>query len=100
MASYLHVLGQLFLLVRLPAWHANLGHRVIRTAKLHAADTGMLCGLLGADEHRLELDGALAGSAFETFAVNELVRQVGSSPLAPLLRLHQTPTSAGTRSTS
>jgi predicted AAA+ superfamily ATPase len=40
--NHLHALEQLFLLIRLPAWHANLGHRVVRSAKLHIADTGML----------------------------------------------------------
>jgi len=54
-------LEQLFLVVRLPAWHANLGHRVIRSAKLHIADTGMLCSLLGVDTDHLTEDGILAG---------------------------------------
>lgn len=87
-ASYLRVLEQLFLIVRLPAWHANLGYRVIRTPKLHLADTGMLCSLIGADAGRLEQDDSLAGSAFETFAVTEVVRQAGCSALGPLLTFH------------
>jgi uncharacterized protein len=45
-ANHLRALEQLFLVVRLPAWHSNLSHRVIRTAKLHVADTGMLCSLI------------------------------------------------------
>ena len=86
--NHLRALEQLFLVVRLPAWHANLGHRVIRTAKLHMADTGMLCALLGVDAKRLETDGGIAGSAFETFVVNEIVRQASVSDLGPLLSLH------------
>ena len=73
--NHLHALEQLFLLIRLPAWHANLGHRLVRSAKLHIADTGMLCSLIGVDAKRLVEDGTLAGSVFETFAVTELIKQ-------------------------
>lgn len=86
-ASHLRTLEQLFLVVRLPAWHANLGHRIIRSAKLHVADTGMLCSLIGVDAQRLNEDGAIAGSVFETFAVDEVVRLIGVSDLGPLLKL-------------
>lgn len=84
-ANHLRALEQLFLVVRLPAWHTNLGHRVIRTAKLHVADTGMLCSLIGVDAKRLETDGGIAGSVFETFVVNEIVRQASVSDLGQLL---------------
>ncbi|HEU4905110.1 MAG TPA: ATP-binding protein [Solirubrobacterales bacterium] len=86
--KYLRSLEQLFLVVRLPAWHANLGHRVIRSTKLHIADTGMLCSLLGVDTERLTTDGTLAGGIFETFAVNEVMRQAGCGAFAHDLRLH------------
>jgi predicted AAA+ superfamily ATPase len=87
-ANRLHSLEQLFTLIRLPAWHANLGHRVIRSDKLHLADTGMLCFLIGADSTRLEADGTVAGSVFETFAVTELVRLAATSALDTQLNLH------------
>ncbi|HKI67721.1 MAG TPA: ATP-binding protein [Solirubrobacterales bacterium] len=87
-ANHVRALDQLFLVVRLPAWHANLGHRVIRSAKLHIADTGMLCSLLGVDTDRLTEDGTLAGAVFETFVVNEVVRLVSVAELASLLSLH------------
>jgi uncharacterized protein len=87
-ANHLRGLEQLFMILRLPAWHANLGHRVIRTAKLHVADTGMLCALIGINADRLVDDGGVAGSVFETFAVNELVRQASVSELGPLLNLY------------
>lgn len=86
-ASHLRALEQLFMIVRLPAWHANLGHRVVRTAKLHVADTGMLCSLIGVNAERLAEDGEVAGSVFETFVVNEIVRQASVSEMGPLLNL-------------
>lgn len=87
-ANHLRTLEQLFIVLRLPAWHPNLGHRVIRSAKLHIADSGLLCSLLGVDARRLEVDGEIAGSAFETFAVIELVRQAGVSDLSPRMSLY------------
>ncbi len=87
-ANHLRALEQLFMIVRLPAWHANLGHRVVRSTKLHVADTGMLCSLIGVDAGRLEHDGAIAGSVFESFVVNEVVRQTSVSELGPLLSLY------------
>ncbi len=86
--NHLHALEQLFLVIRLPAWHANLGHRLVRSAKLHIADTGMLCSLIGVDAKRLVEDGTLAGSVFETFAVTELVKQADAGELAPELSFH------------
>lgn len=93
--NHLHSLEQLFMVVRLPAWHANLGHRVVRTPKLHIADSGLLCSLIGVDPERLTTDGTLAGSVFETFAVTEILRQAGVSELAPGLAPHHYRDQAG-----
>lgn len=87
-ANRLRSLEQLFTIIRLPAWHANLGHRVIRSDKLHVADSGMLCSLIGVDATRLERDGAVAGSVFETFAVAEVIRQAAASAFSVQLHLH------------
>jgi predicted AAA+ superfamily ATPase len=86
--NHLLALEQLFLLVRLPAWHANLGHRVIRSPKVHVTDTGMLCALIGVDVRRLVEEGELAGSVFETFAVTELIRQASAGDLAAQISFH------------
>lgn len=91
----LRSLEQLFMVLQLPAWHANLGHRVIRTPKLHIADSGLLCSLIGADEQRLVEDGELAGSVFETFAVTEIVRQSSVGDLWPKLLPHHYRDQAG-----
>jgi len=93
--SRLRSLEQLFIVLRLPAWHVNLGHRVIRTPKLHIADTGLLCSLIGADEQRLIEDGELAGAVFETFAVTEIVRQASVADHWPRPRAHHYRDQAG-----
>lgn len=87
-ASYLHMLEQLFLVIRLPAWHVNLGHRVVKSAKVHLADTGLLCALLGFDSERLVQDAGVGGAAFETFVVTEIARSLAYSASGPLLRLY------------
>lgn len=73
--SYLQVLERLFLVrIRLP-WHRNLGKRQVKAPKLYVADTGLLAAILGIDHNRLETDGGIVGSMFETFVANELERQ-------------------------
>lgn len=86
--NHLRSLEQLFLVARLPAWHANLGHRVVRGPKLHVADSGLLCSLIGADAERLVADGTMAGGIFETFAVTEVMRQAASGDFAHDVTLH------------
>lgn len=86
--NHLRSLEQLFLLIRLPAWHKNLGHRVVRSAKLHVADTGMLCSLIGVGAARLAADGNVAGPVFETFVVTETIRLISASALASEIHFH------------
>jgi len=93
--KHLRGLEQLFLIVQIPAWHANLGHRIVRSPKLHLADTGMLCSLIGADAHRLTTDGTLAGGIFETFVVTEILRQASCGDFAHNLRLYHYRDQAG-----
>ncbi|HWK28679.1 MAG TPA: ATP-binding protein [Solirubrobacter sp.] len=73
--AHTSLLETLFLTVRLPAWSTNLLNRTIRTPKVFVADSGLLCHLTGAAPERLIADGNLAGPAFETFVVTELLRQ-------------------------
>ena len=79
------LLENLFLVRRLPSWHANLGSRQIKTPKLHLVDSGLLTHLLGADAERLERDAQLAGQVFETFVAMELDRQSEWSRSKPFL---------------
>jgi uncharacterized protein len=69
------LLETLFLITRLPAWSTNLLSRAIKTSKVFVADSGLLCHLNGVGPERLVDDGNLAGPAFETFVITELLRQ-------------------------
>ena len=64
----LHASSQIALL---EPYHANLGKRLVKSPKLYLCDTGLLCFLLGQDEHSLT-DSALLGSIWEAFVYAEL----------------------------
>ncbi|MCY3611903.1 MAG: ATP-binding protein [Gemmatimonadetes bacterium] len=72
---YLALLEQLFLVERLPAWHASEYRRLVKTPKMHAVDTGMICALRGITRRRLLRNPAALGSLLESFVYNELRKQ-------------------------
>ncbi len=73
---YLALLETLFLVVRVPAWYANLGKRLLKTPKLLLNDSGLCAYLLHADAGRLEQDPLLRGQVLETFVGMELLKQI------------------------
>jgi uncharacterized protein len=77
---YLPLLEQVYLIHWLPAWSNNLTARATRTPKVHFVDTGLASKLLNRGPQSLAEPGvAEAGSLFETFIVNEIMKQ---APLA------------------
>lgn len=72
--SYTRALENLFLVRPLKPWHVNLGARQIKSPKLYIVDSGLLCWLLKVNERRIESDGAVAGTVFESFVAMELLR--------------------------
>ncbi|HLI32634.1 MAG TPA: ATP-binding protein [Solirubrobacteraceae bacterium] len=81
--AHLALLETLFLSQRAPAWSSNLLSRVVKAPKAYITDSGLLCHLIGADEQRIAMDGAIAGPIFETFVATELTRQIASQSNAP-----------------
>ncbi len=81
---YLALLEQLFLVERTPAWHASESKRLVKTPKLHAVDTGMMCALRGITRRRLLRNPAELGTLFESLVYNELRKQASwmDEPLA------------------
>ena len=73
--DYVTLLERIFLLDELPPWHSNRLSRLIKTPKLHLADTGVACALLGLDEAALAADRGTLGHLLETFVFQELRRQ-------------------------
>ena len=77
--SYLGWLRMVFLVHELPAWTRNLAARVVRRPKLHLADTGLAAALMNVDAEALRpATATAAGALLETFAANEIARQLSS----------------------
>jgi predicted AAA+ superfamily ATPase len=78
--DYVTVLERVFLLDRLPPWHSNRLSRLVKAAKLHMADTGLACALLGIDAVVLSRARDRLGPFLETFVLQELRRQASWHP--------------------
>ena len=76
--EYVALLERVFLLERLPPWHRNRLSRLIKTPKLHMADTGVACALLGMDIATLNRDRTRLGPMLETFVLQELKREASA----------------------
>jgi predicted AAA+ superfamily ATPase len=90
---YLALLETVFLIHRLPAWSANLGHRLVKAPKLHLVDVGLASHLLGVDAARLRQDPSLFGHVLESYVASELRKQL--SWAEPETTLFHFRTSAG-----
>jgi uncharacterized protein len=73
--AWLGVLEASFLLMRLPAWHRNLGKRLVKAPKLHFVDSGLCCWLLGIRAPDQLATHPLRGSVFESWVAMEIVKQ-------------------------
>lgn len=87
---YLTLLEHVFLLVRLPAWHTNVGKRVVKAPKLHLVDSGLAAHALAATPERIGRDPTLLGSLLESFVTMELVKQCSWSMGSPRLYHYRT----------
>jgi predicted AAA+ superfamily ATPase len=85
---YLDTLEALFLIVRIPAWAANLSQREIRAPKVYLTDPGVAGYLRRADVATLlrpEIARGADGPIIEGFVLAELLRQASSAPDPPEL---------------
>ena len=60
---------------RIPAWHAAEAARLVKTPKMHAVDTGLMCAVRGINRRRLLGNPADLGALLESFVYNELRKQ-------------------------
>jgi predicted AAA+ superfamily ATPase len=72
--AWLSVLETSYLVLRLPAWHANIRKQVVKAPKLHFLDSGLLCYLLGIREPEQLRQHPLRGAIFESWVVSELYK--------------------------
>ena len=84
--SYFEWLQTVFLIHELPAWSRSLPSRPMRRSKFHLTDSGLAASLLRVDADALIPPTAPAtGPLLETFAVNEIARQLSASELELML---------------
>lgn len=79
---YLSLLEAVFVLQPLPAWSTNLGKRLVRSAKIHLVDTGITAHLRGEPGAEALARSPELGALLESFAVQELRKQLGWSRVA------------------
>jgi len=83
---YLTMLEQVYLVRRLPAWHANVRQQQIRSARLLVTDTAVLAYLLRLSASTLaSWDSPKLGPLVENFAAMELVKHASWSEEPPRL---------------
>lgn len=72
-ARYIDILCDLMLLRRLPAWHGNVGKRLVRGPKVYVRDSGIAHALLGLESLESVLGHPVAGSSWEGFVIEQLL---------------------------
>lgn len=70
---YIDLLCDLMLVRRLPAWHGNVGKRLIRSPKVYVRDSGLVHALLGLPHLDAVLSHPVAGSSWEGFVIEQLI---------------------------
>lgn len=73
-SAWLGVLEASYLVFRLPAYHANIGKRLVKAPKLHFLDSGLLCYLLGIRTAEQLGQHPLRGAVFESWVASELLK--------------------------
>lgn len=72
--DWMSVLEASFLVFRLQPYHENFNKRIVKQPKLFFYDSGLVCALLGLQDHGQLAQHYLRGSIFESFVVSELVK--------------------------
>jgi len=72
-AGYLDLLVDLLLVRRLPAWHRNVGKRLVKAPKVYVRDSGITHALLGIRDKEALLGHPVVGQTWESFVIETLI---------------------------
>ena len=72
-ARYIDLLCDLMLVRRLPAWHGNVGKRLVRAPKVYVRDSGIVHALLGLADLASVLAHPVTGASWEGFVIEQLL---------------------------
>ena len=70
---YLDLLVDLFLVRRLPPWHANLGKRLVKSPKVYVRDSGLVHALLAIPDKETLQAHPVVGQSWECFVIENLL---------------------------
>lgn len=76
---YLDYLDGAFLVRRLPAWHRNIGKRIVKRPKVYWRDSGLLHALLGVADEQALMRQPWVGASWEGFVVDQTLTTLGHS---------------------
>ena len=72
-AVYLDLLVDLLLVRQLPAWHRNVGKRLMKSPKVYVRDSGIAHALLGIQDKEALLSHPVVGHTWESFVIETLI---------------------------
>lgn len=72
--GWLTVLEASYLAFTLPAWHRNLGKRLVKAPKLHFYDSGLAAWLAGVDGPAMLGLSPMRGPLFESWVISEVMK--------------------------
>ena len=75
---YVDLLVDLGLVRRVPAWHTNVGKRLVKSPKVFVRDSGLLHSLLELVDLGAVLGHPAAGSSYESFVVENVIAAAGA----------------------
>lgn len=78
--NYLDILEAAFLIRRLPAFHANLKKRMVKSPKIYVRDSGILHALLGIHDYNALLAHPMRGFSWEGLVMDQVFGRL--QPLA------------------
>lgn len=77
---YLDLLTDALVLRQLPAWHANLSKRQVRSPKVFVEDSGLLHTLLGIEDAEGLARHPKVGASWEGFLLKEIIERLNARP--------------------
>ncbi|MDY0002859.1 MAG: ATP-binding protein [Polyangia bacterium] len=72
-AGYIDLLVDLLLVRRLPAWHANIGKRLVKSPRVYIRDSGLVHALLDTGDKEALLAHPVVGASWEGFVLEQLL---------------------------
>lgn len=74
--NWISILEASYIVFLIPAYHKNLGKRIVKRPKLYFFDTGLACYFTGIDSEDVLRKGPLDGAIFENYIVAEIKKWI------------------------